>query len=61
MKKHLLRPDEHPDEDAPDTCPICARDLTDDGDCHEHGGETQWRRMAEESRQNSLNRAGFEL
>jgi len=45
-------PTEHPDEDAEDVCPVpnCLRDLTDEGDCPEHGNEADWRRIAAEER-----------
>lgn len=54
-------PEESEDESAPDTCPVplCRRDLDDDGNCPEHGGETEWRALAAESRAST--RSGYEL
>lgn len=43
-------PEEHEDEDAPDTCPVCAKYLNDDGECDEHGGVTEWKQLSAESR-----------
>jgi hypothetical protein len=43
-------PTEDPLENETDVCGVCARDLTDEGDCPEHGNEADWRRLAAEER-----------
>jgi hypothetical protein len=37
-------------DEAPEVCPICARDLDDDGTCAACGGLTDWRKTAEDRR-----------
>lgn len=55
----LTPPNESEDESAPDVCPVCAKDLTDDGECLDHGGATEWKQLAAESRA-SFRRADYE-
>lgn len=46
----LRSPEDHPDEDALDICPLCASDLDDDGDCPRCGNGTDRQREFEERR-----------
>jgi hypothetical protein len=43
-------PESHPDEDAPDRCPVCRGDLDGDGECPDCGDATDWQQRADELR-----------